>query len=84
MPNPSFFFEHIQNFDEIVICEVAIRPCIDNDFVGLINVKFIDDDKANHELSHDIEAIFWKIKTIHVTGLNGCLQRSQFNQIIDA
>ena len=83
-PNPALFFEHVQHFDEIVVLEVSIGPRIHDDFVGLIDVQFVDNDQADDELRHHVKAILWEVKPVHVTGLNRSLKGRQFDEVVHA
>ena len=82
-PNSTLFLEHIQHFNEIIVLEIPIRPRIHNDFKGLVNVKFVDDDQTDDELGDNVQAVLWEVQSVHITRLDGRLQRSQFNEIVN-
>ena len=82
-PNTTLFLEHVQDFNEIIVLEIAIRPRIHNDFEGLVNVKFVDDDQTDDELGDNVQAVLWEVQSVHIARLDGRLQRSQFNEIVN-
>ena len=53
----TLFLEHIQHFYEIIVLEIPIRPRIHNDFKGLVNVKFVDDDQTDDKLGDNVQAV---------------------------
>ena len=81
-PDSSLVFQQVQHFDEIVVREIPVAPCVDDNLVGLVDVKLLVDDQTNEELGDDVEAVLWEGQAIHVARLNRRLEGGKFQQVV--